>query len=334
MFKKILAVIVIVATLMVALAPTAAAQEEELSLPEVAQLIATDLADGDAELASDIEPALCQFLESLFDHLGCEIQKLHLDPTQSYWLFVYIELWMIYDVDLDTMRNLTSYYDPEVGRWISPDDGIDLGAGFVGYNMYAYCANNPVNYADITGESIILTCILIGVVVGVVAGGAGGAYYSYKKFGKVKWEYVVGGAVVGGVIGGLVGWGAGALIQAFSVATAATSITSGGGAGFYTFQKLKDFLGPAGLGKVWHHIVEQCQAWRSGFSDFWIQNSNNVINITTKIHNKISAFYSSIPDPTIVDTGGKIFRDWLSGMGFEQQYEWGIWVLRLFGVDV
>ncbi|MCM8813531.1 MAG: hypothetical protein NC924_06315 [Candidatus Omnitrophica bacterium] len=40
------------------------------------------------------------------------------------------------------------YYDPQAGRFISPDPlGFKDGA-----NVYAYCANNPVNYADAWGQ--------------------------------------------------------------------------------------------------------------------------------------------------------------------------------------
>ena len=95
-------------------------------------------------------------------------------------------------------------------------------------------------------------------------------------------------------------------------------------------------MGSPGVGKEWHHIVEQCQAktTRAGFSTYWIQNSNNVINITKETHQKISDFYSSIPRASVIDTGGLVFRDWLTKMNFEQQYKWGIWVLKYFGVNI
>jgi len=112
------------------------------------------------------------------------------------------------------------YYDPEIGRFISLEPNVDFGefdegTGLIGYNVYAYCANNPVMYKDETGESITL-CILIGAGIGLVAGGAFGA---------------------------LVGWGAGALIAKYGVSTAVASITKGGGARFSSFNALKRFLG-------------------------------------------------------------------------------------------
>ena len=37
------------------------------------------------------------------------------------------------------------YYDPATGRFINADGLVSTGQGLVGYNMYAYCNNNPVN---------------------------------------------------------------------------------------------------------------------------------------------------------------------------------------------
>jgi RHS repeat-associated protein len=224
------------------------------------------------------------------------------------------------------------YYDPSIKRFISADDGIDLGAELLGYNMFQFCANNPVNYADPTGEFIITTTTLIvgGIIIGSLAGGTAGGYYSYKNFGKVKWQYVTSGAVIGGVIGGLVGWGAGAILTKFGILAASSSVTAGGGAGFKTFEALKSFLGSPGWGKHWHHIVEQCQQAKSGFSTFWINNSNNVINITKEVHQKVSAHYSSIQSYT----NGLRVRDWLAGESFQKQYEYGVKILRQLGVKI
>ena len=43
------------------------------------------------------------------------------------------------------------YYDPEVKRFINADGLISTGTGVMGYNMFAYCDNNPVNCSDPTG---------------------------------------------------------------------------------------------------------------------------------------------------------------------------------------
>ena len=43
------------------------------------------------------------------------------------------------------------YYDPEVKRFINADGLISTGQGVTGYNMFAYCNNNPVNMVDPSG---------------------------------------------------------------------------------------------------------------------------------------------------------------------------------------
>ena len=55
------------------------------------------------------------------------------------------------------------YYDPDAGRFISPDDVEYLGADGSpnSYNRYAYCGNNPVMYADPSGH--LAGLLLIGI---------------------------------------------------------------------------------------------------------------------------------------------------------------------------
>ena len=247
----------------------------------------------------------------------------------------------VYDEETGFYYVSSRYFDPEIGRWISPEPnvyagGFDESAGIIGYNVYAYCANNPVMFKDETGESITLACVLIGAGIGLIVGAVGGSHYAKHKKnltpsdGWDYWKYVVGFGVAGGAVGALVGWGAGALIAKYGVATAAASITKGGGARFSSFNALKRSLGSAGKGKQWHHIVEQCQIGKSGFSKYWIQNSNNVINISNSVHAKVSAYYSSIQS----FTNSMTFRNWLAGQSFKTQYEWGIKVLRMFGVKL
>ena len=76
----------------------------------------------------------------------------------------------VYDTETGFYYVSSRYYDPEIGRWISPEPNVDYGefdegAGLVGYNVYAYCANNPVMFKDETGESI--TIVICGVVLGI-----------------------------------------------------------------------------------------------------------------------------------------------------------------------
>lgn len=73
------------------------------------------------------------------------------------------------------------YYNPGIGRWLSPEPNVyegefDEGAGMLSYNVYAYCANNPVIYYDPTGESLTLALAGAGSFAAGAAA-AGGANF-------------------------------------------------------------------------------------------------------------------------------------------------------------
>ena len=61
------------------------------------------------------------------------------------------------------------YYDPEIGRWVSPDNTETmlehLDDSIFATNLYAYCLNNPVNYFDPTGEFAITILAIAGVTL-------------------------------------------------------------------------------------------------------------------------------------------------------------------------
>ena len=57
------------------------------------------------------------------------------------------------------------YYDPKVGRWINADGFVSTGQDIIGYNMFAYCGNNPVNRKDPTGQFWITALIVATVAV-------------------------------------------------------------------------------------------------------------------------------------------------------------------------
>ena len=57
----------------------------------------------------------------------------------------------VYDNETGLYLTGTRYYDPEIGRFINADGYVSTGQGLAGYNMFAYCGNNPVNRADSTG---------------------------------------------------------------------------------------------------------------------------------------------------------------------------------------
>ena len=69
----------------------------------------------------------------------------------------------IYDSESGFYYLQSRYYDPEVGRFINADLYISTGTGILNYNIYSYCANNPINFKDDSGELIEL--ILLGALL-------------------------------------------------------------------------------------------------------------------------------------------------------------------------
>ena len=105
-----------------------------------------------------------------------------------------------YDVETQLYWVSSRYYSPELCRWISPDSIEYLDPESInGLNLYAYCGNDPINYADpsghapewlgwaLTGVALIgLTTLTVltlgtaapitGVAAGVIIGATCGAY--------------------------------------------------------------------------------------------------------------------------------------------------------------
>ena len=58
-----------------------------------------------------------------------------------------------YDTDTGFYYLQSRYYDPAVKRFINADGYINANGDFIGFNMYTYCSNNPINLSDSNGES-------------------------------------------------------------------------------------------------------------------------------------------------------------------------------------
>jgi len=100
---------------------------------------------------------------------------------------------------------------------------------------------------------------------------------------------------------------------------------------FSTFNKAKKALGSPGEGNQWHHIVEQSQIKKSGFSPMQINSTKNLFAINKDIHSKISGYYNTKAFPF---TNGLSVRNWLATTekSFEYQYQFGLDVMKKYGV--
>ncbi len=124
-----------------------------------------------------------------------------------------------YDGDTGLYCLGTRYYDPETGRFIS-QDSIDYAdpETINGLNLYAYCGNNPVMYADPNGNSwksfwnslggkILGTILVVAavVLVSVLTAGVGSGVASALGGGAIA--TILGGAVGGAISGAVIGAG-------------------------------------------------------------------------------------------------------------------------------
>ena len=129
----------------------------------------------------------------------------------------------VYDKETGFYYCNSRYYDPEIGRWINADALVDQSS-VLGYNLFAYCRNNPVNMTDTTGNlPFFAITAAIGAVVGAVVGGVVAA----KNGGNV-WAGVGIGAAAGGLAGAGLGAAAGVMLAGSATASTA-AVASGAG---------------------------------------------------------------------------------------------------------
>lgn len=69
-----------------------------------------------------------------------------------------------YDVESSMYYCNSRYYNPECGRWLTPNDVSYFESNNInGLNLYCYCYNNPVNKYDSSGNVAIGLAIAVGI---------------------------------------------------------------------------------------------------------------------------------------------------------------------------
>ena len=132
----------------------------------------------------------------------------------------------IYDNETGLYYLQSRYYNPEIGRFISADSHVSTGQGFIGYNMFAYCNNNPVILCDSEGESATVAGGIVGGVCGFF-----GALISEATDDNdgIRWNKVMQCTASGAIAGAAAGFVADVSIATFGAGTAIL-IAAGAGA--------------------------------------------------------------------------------------------------------
>ncbi len=62
----------------------------------------------------------------------------------------------VYDEETGWYYLKSRYYDPSIGRFISPDSASQISVkSITGLNLYAYCGNNPISRVDYSGHRYV-----------------------------------------------------------------------------------------------------------------------------------------------------------------------------------
>ena len=118
---------------------------------------------------------------------------------------------MLNDFDIINMNG--RLYDPVLGRFLSPDNFVQMPGNAQRYNRYSYCLNNPLKRTDPSGEAFVIdnTTIaftLFSVVSSMMQAAATGG--NVWKAGAAIGIWFGGGgiihsAIIGGAIGSIAG---------------------------------------------------------------------------------------------------------------------------------
>ena len=140
-----------------------------------------------------------------------------------------------YDVETQLFYCNSRYYSPELCRFISPDSIEYLDPQSInGLNLYCYCLNNPIMYADPSGHFVItLSAVLWAAAIGAAIGAVSGAVYggiTAAANGQNVWAGIGIGALTGGFMGA--GAGVASLFIAPVLVGEGVMVATATGAGF------------------------------------------------------------------------------------------------------
>ena len=119
-----------------------------------------------------------------------------------------------YDTETGFYYLQSRYYDPTVKRFLNVDSQLAGTAQVQGYNLFAYCLNNPVNFSDPTGHwpdwgTLLggVVTVLVGVAAVAAVVGTGGAATPLVALGL---------ASIGAAGLGTIGFGCSEIVESFT----------------------------------------------------------------------------------------------------------------------
>ena len=92
-----------------------------------------------------------------------------------------------YDTETGLYYLKSRYYDPNTGRFINADSELCSNNNILGYNMFAYCGNNPINRFDPIGKSWVSLTMLI-IIASSLFGCTSKSSYSFTTPKTLDYE--------------------------------------------------------------------------------------------------------------------------------------------------
>ena len=203
------------------------------------------------------------------------------------------------------------YYNPQWRRFISPDSTDYLDHESVnGLNLYAYCNNDPVNYADPSGHlAFFIVTAMIGAALGLGITAAVDLIPD-QEF-NLHWGWYVGAGLLGAAIGAGVGMAV-SYYATGSIASSTGKVMSGlfGKTSFYRTMSADDYASLKSTGKMPHTketFISPDAAYASKYNGVTVKFTvrNRTVNWLTKIGVRdTSALVSSTyPSMSVVSKG-------------------------------
>ena len=196
-----------------------------------------------------------------------------------------------YDAETGFYLTGTRYYDPEIGRFINADSVISgTGESVQGYNLFAYCFNNPVNMSDPSGNwpkwatKLVAAVAVVAVVAAVAAvtvatAGAGTA---------------IAAVAVGAAKGAAIGMGVG--------------LVSGGAIGYATTKTLQGTLNGMADGALSGSISGTITGGVNGYSNY--SSAANFLKSNGANPKEVLSAYKGTPKIKTLKADTTVYRSW------------------------
>ena len=206
---------------------------------------------------------------------------------------------------------------------MNADGYVNANGDLLGFNMYAYCGNNPVMYVDPTGEFAI-SLLIVGIIIGVTVGFGATVAADYVDDGEVfngsiDTEEYVANTLIGGLVGAIAAPAmphiAGFMGQSF---TLGTPVMLGNGmvgmAGAITVTGAQIVAGGVAAGLSTHVLLSKPDSGPLRFSDGTGMDPET--NKPVKTKERAEELYKKLKDPKAKAN----WRKWMKGKGFRTNH--------------